>query len=75
MAQKKMNKLPAVLRDPLKMQIITDWMRDQLEEYEKRMAAEGRAQRTKPTVQLIKAGIAEIERNAAAKIGDHLDNV
>ena len=75
MAQKKMKALPTVLRNPVMMAQITDWMRARLDEQRKAEHDAGRGQRFRATDMLIKAAIAEIERNANAKIGDHLDGV
>jgi hypothetical protein len=75
MAKQKQTRLPNVLRNPLLMTQVTEWMRDQLEVFEKGEAEAGRAQRSRRKVALIKAAIAEIERNADDKIGDQLDGV
>lgn len=75
MASKQMKNLPNVLRNPVLMGLITEWMRDHLETDRKKAAEEGRTQRFRRTDNLIKSAIAEIERNADAKLGDHLDGV
>ena len=73
--QRQMKSLPNVLRNPILMGLITEWMRARLDEWAKAEADAGRTQRSQKTVRLIKAAIAEIERNADAKIGDHLDGI
>lgn len=75
MTPKQMKNLPTSLRNPLIMGLVTEWMREKLDEDRKRAADQGRQQRFKRTDNLIKAAIAEIERNADAKLGDHLDGV
>jgi len=75
MVQSKMKKLPSVLRDPIKMQLVTDFMRDALDAARKKAVEEGRVQRFRSTDNLIKSAISEIERLADAKLGDHLNDV
>jgi hypothetical protein len=75
MAQTKMAKLPSVLRDPIKMQLVTSFMRNALEAERKKAVDEGKIQNFRPTDNLIKSAIAEIERLADAKLGDHLDGI
>lgn len=75
MAKQKQTRVPNVFRNPLLAMQVTEWMRDQLDVYKKAQAEAGRAQRSERTVKLIHAAIAEVERQADAKIGDQLDTL
>lgn len=75
MAVKKQARIPNVFRNPLLAEQVTEWMQDRLDEWKKAEHDAGRGQRAEKKVRLITAAIAEVDRIAAAKIGDQLDGL
>lgn len=72
MSTQKQTRLPNIMRNPLLAEQIAAELEEWSEVLEKQAAEEGRSERIKPRLRVLKAGVREIRGNAEARIGDQL---